>query len=55
MDGVLGKFQEFEALVENQIRKKIKMISSKNGEGYTFEDFNTFYKQVGIKEELITP
>ena len=38
-DEVFSKFQEFKALVEIQIGKKIKVLRSKNGGEYTSNGF----------------
>lgn len=54
-DDVFKKFQEFKALVVNQIRKKIKVLSPDNEGEYTSKEFDTFYRQVGIKKELTVP
>ena len=50
---IFKKFQEFKALLENQIGKKIKVLRSDNGGEYTFNDFNDFYAREGIKREWI--
>jgi hypothetical protein len=42
--GVLDKFNVFKALIENQIRKKIKAIICDGGGEYNFKNFNTFCK-----------
>ena len=41
-DGVLAKFQEFKAHVENQTERKIKTLRSDNGGEYTSKEFNSF-------------
>ena len=46
---VLLRFQEFKALVENQIGKKIKVLQLDNGGEYTSHAFNEFCRQEGIK------
>jgi transposase InsO family protein len=38
--------------VENQTRKKIKVLRSDNGGEYTSNDFNDFCKEEGIKKKL---
>jgi hypothetical protein len=43
-DEVFSRFQEFKALVENQIGKKIKVLRSNNGEEYTSKEFEGFCK-----------
>jgi transposase InsO family protein len=52
-DEVFSRFQEFKALVENQTRKKIKVLRSNNGGEYTSKEFEGFCKEAGIKRELI--
>jgi hypothetical protein len=51
-DGVLAKFQEFKAQVENLTRRKIKVLRSDNGGEYTSKEFVSFCLEVGIKREL---
>jgi transposase InsO family protein len=55
MDGVLAKFQEFKAQVENLTRRNIKVLRSDNGGEYTFKDFNNFCLEAWIKREYIVP
>jgi hypothetical protein len=52
-DGVLAKFQEFKAQVENLTRRKIKVLRSDNGGEYTSKVFINFCIEAGIKRELI--
>jgi hypothetical protein len=52
---VFNWFQEFKALVENQTRKKIKVLRSNNGGEYTSNEFNDFCAREGIKRELTVP
>jgi transposase InsO family protein len=54
-DGVLAKFQEFKAQVENLTEKKIKVLRSDNGGEYTSKDFNNLCIEAGIKREYIVP
>lgn len=54
-DGVLARFQEFKAQVENLIGRKIKVLRSDNGGEYTSRDFSDFYIEAGIKREYIVP
>jgi transposase InsO family protein len=54
-DEVFSRFQEFKALVENQIGKRIKVLRSDNGGEYTSKEFEGFCKEARIKRELIVP
>jgi hypothetical protein len=54
-DEAFGCFKEFKALVENQTKKKIKVLSSNNGGEYTSNEFNNFFKKEGIKKEQSIP
>jgi hypothetical protein len=54
-DGVLARFQEFKAWVENLIERRIKVLRSDNGGEYTSRDFSDFYIEAGIKREYIVP
>jgi hypothetical protein len=54
-DGVLAKFQEFKAQVENLTRRKIKVLRSDNGGEYTSKEFINFCIEAGIKKELTVP
>jgi transposase InsO family protein len=51
-DEVFNLFQEFIAQVENQTRKKIKVLRSDNGGEYTSNDCKDLCKEAGIKREL---
>jgi transposase InsO family protein len=51
-DGVLAKFQEFKVQVENQTRRKIKILRLDNGGEYTSKEFNSFCIEAGIKREF---
>jgi hypothetical protein len=53
--GVLVRFQEFKAQVENLIGRRIKVLRSDNGGEYTSRDFNDLCIEVGIKREYIVP
>ena len=50
-----AKFKEFKSLVENQLGKRIQIIRSDNGGEYESHEFESFYKRVGIKRQLIVP
>ena len=52
LEEVLLRFQEFKALVENQTRKKIKVLRSDNGGEYTSRAFDEYCRQEGIKRQL---
>jgi hypothetical protein len=54
-DEVLSRFVEFKALVENQIDKKIKALSSDNGGGYISNAFRDFCAKEGIEREITAP
>ena len=54
-DEVLDWFREFKALVENQSKKKIKVLHSNNGSEYTSGGFVDFYNEAGIKRDFIIP
>jgi transposase InsO family protein len=54
-DGVLARFQESRAQVENLSGRKIKVLRSDNGGEYTSRDFSDFYIEAGIKREYIVP
>lgn len=45
---VLEEFKEWCALIENQTRKRVKMIRTDNGLKFCSSEFDTFYKQHGI-------
>jgi hypothetical protein len=51
-DKVFSRFQEFKDLVENQTRKKIKVLRSDNGGEHTSTEFKGFFKETRIKREL---
>jgi hypothetical protein len=54
-DGVLVRFQEFKAQVENLTGRKIKVLRSYNGGEYTSRDFSDLCIEVGIKREYTIP
>jgi transposase InsO family protein len=54
-DGVLARFQEFKAQVENLTGRKIKVLRSYNGGEYTSKDFNKFCIEAGINMEYTIP
>jgi transposase InsO family protein len=52
---VFSRFQEFKALVENQIGKKIRVLRLDNGGEYTSKEFMDFCVGEGIRRELTIP
>ena len=54
-DDIFGRFKEFKALVENLIRKKIKVLHLDNGGEYVDKDFTDFCAKEGIRREWTTP
>jgi len=52
---VFKRFQEFKALVENQIGRKIKVLRSENGGEYTLGEFVDFCAEAGIRREFTVP
>ena len=48
-------FENFKALVENLPEKRIKTLRSDNGGEFTSGEFNEYWKEVGIKREIIIP
>jgi transposase InsO family protein len=54
-DGVLARFQEFKAQVENLTGRRIKVLRSDNGGEYTSRDFSDFCIEARIRREYIIP
>jgi transposase InsO family protein len=54
-DGVLARFQEFKAQVENLTGMRIKVLRSDNGGQYTSRDFSDFCIKAWIKREYTVP
>ena len=52
---VFDRFKEFEALVENQIEKKIKVLTTDNGGEFCKKEFKEFCKKCGIARQNTTP
>jgi transposase InsO family protein len=52
---VFNQFQEFKSLVENQTRRKIRVLRKDNGGEYTSKEFNDLCAGEGIRRELIVP
>jgi hypothetical protein len=49
---VFKRFQEFKALVENQMGKNIRCLRSDNGGEYTSNDFDDYCVREGIRREM---
>ena len=45
---VFDRFNEFKALVENQTKKRIKVLRTDNGREFCGNKFEEFYKNCGI-------
>lgn len=45
---VFSKFKEYKALVENKIRKKIKVLRTENGGEFYENEFKIFCKECSI-------
>jgi transposase InsO family protein len=52
---VFDKFKEFKALVENQTKKKIKVLRTDNGGEFFGNEFEEFCKKHGIAMQKTTP
>ena len=52
---VFDRFKEFKALVENQTKKKIKMLRTDNGGDFCNKEFEEFCKKCGIARQKTTP
>jgi transposase InsO family protein len=52
---VFDKFKEFKALVENQIKKKIKVFRIDSGGEFRRNEFKEFCKKCGIARKKTTP
>lgn len=50
-----NKFKEFKALVEKQTGRCIRALRTDNRGEFTSHGFENFYREVGIKRELIVP
>ena len=48
-------FRHFKALIENQTKKKIKILRTDNKTEYESNEFHGFCKEAGIKRETTTP
>jgi transposase InsO family protein len=48
-------FQEFRSLVENQSRKRIKVLQADNGGEYSSRKFVDFCAQQGIRRQMTIP
>eukprot|EP00253_Pinus_taeda_P014766 PITA_14766 len=54
-DEVFFLFRHLQALIENQIEKKIKILRTDNGIEYESNEFHDFCNEAGIKRETTTP
>ena len=54
-DEVFDKFKEFRSEVEALTERKIKTLRFDNGGEYTSKELIAYYKDEGIKRELIVP
>ena len=54
-DEVMDRFKEFKAVVENETRRRIRVLWSENGGEYTSGGFVDFYGREGIKREFTVP
>jgi len=52
---VFNRFKEFKALVENQTKKKIKVLRTENGGEFFYTEFEEFCKKCGIAWQKTTP
>ena len=51
---VFDRFKEFKALVENHIKKKIKVLKTDNGGKFCKKEFEEFCKKCGIARKKTT-
>ena len=54
-DQTFDRFKDFNALVENQIDLKIKMLRSINGGEYNNNEFNDYHTKYNIKRQFTIP
>jgi hypothetical protein len=52
---VFEKFKQYKALVENEIRHKIKMLRSDNGGELVSKKFDAFLVECGIQQQINAP
>ena len=52
---VLSKFKEWKALIENSTGRKIKCLSTDNGEEYVSTEFQDFLKEKGFTHQQRVP
>ena len=55
MSEVFERFQEFKTLVENQTRRKIRVLRTNNGGEYTSNEFLEYCLTGEIKKEHTVP
>ena len=54
-DEVFKRFQEWKAMVENELGKKLKVLRSDNGGEYTGKQFQEYLRSEGVRHELTVP
>lgn len=54
-DEVFNRFQEWKAMVENAVGKKLKVLRSDNGGEYTGKQFQEYLKEEGVRHERTVP
>jgi transposase InsO family protein len=52
---VFERFKEFKAVVENQTKKRIKVLRNDNGSEFCGKEFDQLCKQCGITQQNTTP
>ena len=52
---VFDRFKEFKALVENQTKKRIKVLRTNNGGEFCRNEFEYLCKKCGIERHMTTP
>ena len=50
-----NKFQEFKALIENQIGKHVRALRTDNGGEFESHQFDDFCQEEGIRRQLVIP
>ena len=52
---IIDRFKEFKALVENQTKKKIKVLRKDNDGEFCEKEFEVLCKKCGIARQKTTP